>query len=156
MDTKHLLYENKIYRHLWDLQGKFVPVCLGVIDLIKPYYFNSGVYEDFMFLSYGGRPVLKGLREINTDIVNEILTTLGRLHQHGVLHRDAEPRNVLYDKRTGRCMIVDLMLAELRTRQPLGPVNGNRRNRKRKWVSGKHEKDLFVAEAQSLRASLAQ
>ncbi|KAI8686560.1 Protein kinase domain-containing protein [Fusarium keratoplasticum] len=156
MDAEHLLYENKIYSHLRDLQGKFVPVCLGVVDLIKPYYFNSGVYEDFMFLSYGGRPVLKGLREVNTNVVKEILTALGRLHQHGVLHRDAEPRNVLYDKRTGRCMIVDLMLAELHARQPLGPVNVNRRNRKRKWAPGKHEKDVFDAEAQSLRASLTQ
>jgi hypothetical protein len=63
---------------------------------------------------------------------------------------------VLYDKRTGRCMIVDLMLAELHARQPLGPINVNRRNRKRKWAPGKHEKDVFDAEAQSLRASLTQ
>jgi serine/threonine protein kinase len=109
-----------------------------------------------MFLSYGGRPVLKGLGDINTDVTSEILTALGRLHQHGVLHRDAKPRNVLYDKRTGRCMIVDLMLAELRTRQPLGSMDVNKRNRKRKWTPGKHEKDVFVAEAQSLRASLTQ
>lgn len=33
MDTKHLRYENKIYSHLQDLQGKFVPVCLGVMYL---------------------------------------------------------------------------------------------------------------------------
>ncbi|RTE69093.1 hypothetical protein BHE90_016528 [Fusarium euwallaceae] len=156
MDAEDLLYENKIYSHLRDLQGKFVPVCLGVVDLIKPYYFNSGVYEDFMFLSYGGRPVLKGLRQVNPTVVKEILTALGRLHQHGVLHHDAEPRNVLYDKHTDRYMIVDLMLAELRTRQPLGSMDVNKRNRKRKWTPGKHEKDAFVAEAQSLRASLTQ
>ncbi|KAI8658996.1 Protein kinase domain-containing protein [Fusarium keratoplasticum] len=154
MDTKHLRYEDKMYKHIQDLQGKFVPVCLGVVNLIRPYYFDSGVYEDFMFLSYGGRPVLKGLREVSTAVANEILTALGRLHQHGVLHRDAEPRNVLYDKRTGRCMMVDLMLAELHTRQPLGPINVNRGDRKRKWASGKHKKDVFAAEAQSLRASL--
>ncbi|UPK91528.1 hypothetical protein LCI18_002463 [Fusarium solani-melongenae] len=156
MDTKRLLYENEIYSHLRDLQGKFIPVCPGVIDLIKPYYFNSGVYEDFMFLSYGGRPVLKGLGEVNSDAINEILTALGRLHQHGVIHRDAEPRNVLYDKHTGRYMIVDLMLAELHTRQPLGTINVNKRDRKKKLASGKHEKDIFAAEAQSLRASLTQ
>ncbi|RTE69084.1 hypothetical protein BHE90_016537 [Fusarium euwallaceae] len=156
MDAEHLLYESKIYSHLGELQGKFVPVCLGVVDLIKPYYLNSGVYEDFMFLSYGGRPVLKGLREVNTNVVKKILNALGRLHQHGVLHRDAEPRNVLYDKHTDRYMIVDLMLAKLRTRQPLGPMDVNKRNRKRKWTPGKHEKDAFVVEAQSLRASLTQ
>ncbi|KAK2681990.1 hypothetical protein RAB80_003783 [Fusarium oxysporum f. sp. vasinfectum] len=155
MDTKHLRYENKIYSHVQDLQGKFVPVCLGVVHLIKPYYYDSGVYEDFMFLSYGGRPVLRSLGEVNADITNEILAALGRLHQHGV-HHDAEPRNVLYDKRTGRCMIVDLMLAEFHDRQPLGPININGRNRKRKWAPRKHEKDVFAVEAQSLRASLTQ
>ncbi|EPE03243.1 serine threonine protein kinase [Ophiostoma piceae UAMH 11346] len=156
MDAKRLLYENKIYSHLQDLQGKHVPVCLDVINLIKPYYFDSGVYENFMFLSYGGRSVLKGLTEVNTNAVQKIIFALGRLHQHGVLHRDAEPRNVLYDKRTGRFMIVDLMLAELRTRQSLGPVDVNKRNRKRTWAPRKHEKDAFAAETQSLRASLAQ
>ncbi|KAF7549501.1 hypothetical protein G7046_g8336 [Stylonectria norvegica] len=125
MDAEHLLYEIEIYSHLRDLQGKFIPVCLGFVDLIKPYYFNSGVYKAFMFLSYGGRPVLKGLREVKTNIVKKILTALGRLYQHGVLHRDAKPRNVLYDKCTGRCMIMDFMLAELCPRKPLGPVNVN-------------------------------
>ncbi|KJZ70009.1 hypothetical protein HIM_10590 [Hirsutella minnesotensis 3608] len=156
MDTKHLRYENKVYDHLWDLQGKFVPVCLGIIDLFKPYYYDSGVYEHFMFLSYGGRSVLKELGEVNPSVANEILTALSRLHQHGVLHRDAEPRNVLYDKRTGRYMIVDLMLAELHARQPLGSINVNGQNRKRKMklTPWQHEKDVFAIEMQSLRASL--
>ncbi|KPA36814.1 serine threonine protein kinase [Fusarium langsethiae] len=156
MDTEHLRYENKVYNYLQDLQGKFVPVCLGIINLVKPYYYDSGVYEDFMFLSYGGRPVLKDLGKVNADVANDILAALGRLHQHGVLHHDAEPRNVLYDQRTGRCMIVDLMLAEFHDRKPLGPINVNGRNRKRKWAPRKHEKDVFAVEAQSLRASLTQ
>ncbi|RMJ08723.1 hypothetical protein CDV36_011663 [Fusarium kuroshium] len=156
MDTEHLLHESKIYSHLRDLQGEFVPVCLGVIDLTTPYYFDSGVYEDFMFLSYGGRPVLKELKEVNPDVVNEILAALGRIHQHGVLHRDAEPRNVLYDKRTGRCMMVDLMLSEVHARQPLGPISVNRQDQKKRLASGKHEKDVFAAEAQCLRALLTR
>ncbi|KAH7108961.1 hypothetical protein EDB81DRAFT_619048, partial [Dactylonectria macrodidyma] len=84
-----------------------------------PYYYDSGVYEHFMFLSYGGRPVLRELGEVDTGVTNEILTALSRLYQHSVLHCDAEPCNVLYDKRTGRCIIVDLMLAEFHARQPL-------------------------------------
>jgi tRNA A-37 threonylcarbamoyl transferase component Bud32 len=70
------------------------------------------------------------LPNFNADVANEILATLSRLHQHGVLHHDAEPRNVLYDKRTGRYMIVDLMLAEFHDRQPLEPINVNGRKRK--------------------------
>ncbi|RSM01112.1 hypothetical protein CEP52_008753 [Fusarium oligoseptatum] len=156
MDTEELLHESKIYSHLRDLQGEFIPVCLGVIDLITPYYFDCGVYTDFMFLSYGGRSVLKELKEVNPDVVNEILAALGRIHQHGVLHRDAEPRNVLYDERTGRCMMVDLMLSEVHARQPLGPISVNRRDRKKRLASGKHEKDVFAAEAQCLRALLTR
>ncbi|CAG1960520.1 unnamed protein product [Fusarium graminearum] len=115
-----------------DLQGMFVPVCLGTVHLTKPYYYDSGVYKDFMFLSYGGRPFLKHSGEVSPGIANEILAALGRLHQHGVLHHDAEPRNVLYDKRAEGYMIVDLMMAEFHNRQPLGPINVNGRNQKRK------------------------
>ncbi|CEF77803.1 unnamed protein product [Fusarium graminearum] len=115
-----------------DLQGMFVPVCLGTVHLTKPYYYDSGVYKDLMFLSYGGRPFLKHSGEVSPGIANEILAALGRLHQHGVLHHDAEPRNVLYDKRADGYMIVDLMMAEFHDRQPLGPINVNGRNQKRK------------------------
>jgi hypothetical protein len=71
------------------------------------------------------------------------------------LYCDAEPRNVLYNEGTGRCMIVDLMLSEFYARQPHGPINVNGRNRKRKWAPRKHGEDVFVAESQFLRASLA-
>lgn len=153
MDATHLQHENQIYDHLQDLQGFFIPVCLGTVDLIEPYYYDSGVYEHFMLLSYGGRPILKELAEVKPGVVEEIITALGRLHQHQVLHCDAEPRNVLYDKRTGRCMIVDLMLAELHVRQPLEPINING-HQNRKQAPRKHEKDIFAVEAQSLRAQL--
>ncbi|KAI3571963.1 hypothetical protein IWW34DRAFT_638275, partial [Fusarium oxysporum f. sp. albedinis] len=66
------------------------------------------------------------------------------------------PSSDLGKPRTGRCMIVDLMLAEFHGRQPLGPINVNGRNRKRKWAPRKHEKDVFAIAAQSLRASLTQ
>ncbi|KAH7111594.1 hypothetical protein EDB81DRAFT_671407, partial [Dactylonectria macrodidyma] len=44
--------------------------------------------------------------EVNTSVANEILAAFGRLHQHRALYCYAEPRSVLYDKRTGICMIV--------------------------------------------------
>ncbi|KAK2470692.1 hypothetical protein H9L39_16923 [Fusarium oxysporum f. sp. albedinis] len=49
---------------------------------------------------------------------------------------------------------IDLMLAEIRDRQPLGSINCNRQSRKRKWVTGKHVPDAFSVEVQSLRANL--
>ena len=154
MDAKHLRHENQIYDYVRQLQGTFVPVCLGIVDLIKPYYFDSGVYVHFLLLSYGGRPVLREMNEVKAMVADQIITALGRLHQHQVLHRDAEPRNVLYDRSNGRCMLVDLMLAEIHARQPLGYIDGNGRRRKRKWPPRKHEPDVFAVEVESLRASL--
>ncbi|KAH7201282.1 hypothetical protein DER44DRAFT_783735 [Fusarium oxysporum] len=156
MDARHLRHENKMYDHVWSLQGTFVPVCLGIVDLIKPYYFDSGVYVHFLLLSYGGRPVLREMKEVRPNVVDQIIVALKRLHQYRILHHDAEPRNVLYDRSSGRCMLVDLMLAEIHDRQPLGSINFNRQSRKRKSVTGKHVPDAFSVEVQSLRASLIQ
>lgn len=94
MYAKYLHHESKVYSHVQDLQGEFVPVCLGAIDLIKPYYYDGGEHMNFMLLSYGGR-CLTWLGEVSEDAPNKVLAALGRLHQHGVLHRDAKSRNVL-------------------------------------------------------------
>ncbi|CAM1508767.1 Fc.00g056150.m01.CDS01 [Cosmosporella sp. VM-42] len=154
IDVEHLCHENEIYDHLQALQGSFIPVCLGIVDLIVPYYYDSGVYEHFMFLSYGGRPVLKELKGVDAGVARKISTALNRLHQHQILHCDAEPRNVLYDKRSGIFMFVDLMLAELHSRPPLGDINNNGQDRKRKRVAQKPGKDIFADEMQFLQATL--
>ncbi|KAH7176404.1 hypothetical protein EDB81DRAFT_37339 [Dactylonectria macrodidyma] len=156
MDAEPLRYEKKVYDHVRDLQGRVVPVCLGIVDLIKPYYYDCGVYKHFLFLSYGGESVSRGLGEVNAGAVDEILMALGRLHQYGVLHRDVAPRNVLYDKLTGRCMIVDLMVSEIRTRKPLGSVYPSGQNQKKKTALRlrKEDKDVFAAEMQMLRWNL--
>ncbi|EEU47104.1 uncharacterized protein NECHADRAFT_78194 [Fusarium vanettenii 77-13-4] len=119
-DRDQLLHENEIYNHLHDLQGRFIPVCLSTIDLILPYYYDGGIYIHFMLMSYGGRPVLYRLESIKPAIAENITTALSRLHEHRVLHRDAELRNVLYDDRTENCMMVDLIMSEVHMRQPPG------------------------------------
>jgi hypothetical protein len=155
MDAHSLRHEEKMYEHLRDLQGSYIPVCLGLIDLIKPYYYDCGVYEHFMLLSYAGRPVLAELRKVDGRITDQILAALEQLHKYRVLHHDAEPRNVLYDKRSGKCMIVDLMLAESCAKEALGVTDVNSRGRKRNWGLQKQGKDAFAAEARSLLASLS-
>ncbi|KAI9146620.1 Reticulocyte-binding protein [Paramyrothecium foliicola] len=154
MDVGPLNHENEMYGRLGDLQGEYIPVCLGLIDLIEPYYYDCGVYKHFMFLSYAGRPVIRELGTMTANVADHILNALNRLHKRGVLHHDAEPRNVLYDRCTGKCMIVDLMLAEVHERQPLGSINANSHNRKRKREFQKQARDVFATEAQSLLVKL--
>lgn len=150
-DARHLQHENEVYDHVSSLQGTSVPVCLGTIDLIKPYYFDRGVYTKFLLLSYGGRPVLCEMSEVEPSVVDQIITALSQLHECNVLHHDAERRNVLYDRSSGRCMLIDLMLAETPTQKP--PRSTNRW----KWAKlGRHGSDAFSAELQSLRERLTR
>ncbi|KPM34590.1 hypothetical protein AK830_g11979 [Neonectria ditissima] len=154
MDAKHLRHENKMYDHVRQLQGTFVPVCLGMVDLIKPYYFDSGVYVHFLLLSYGGRSILRETDEVKAAVADQIITALRRLHQYRVLHCDAELRNVLYDPSSGRCMLVDLMLAKTLVRRPLVRVDGNGQSWRSKFALPKDKPDAFAVEVQSLQASL--
>lgn len=130
-----------MYKILNNMYGKGVPVRLGTVDLILPYYYDSGVYEDFMFLSWAGRP-LSQYSEVKAGVINGVSTILKRIHNLGVLHCDAEPRNILYDG--DRLTVIDFEHAQFRARQPLGSMGANEQNRKRKRA---HEpKDEFATE----------
>ena len=53
----YLQHEECIYGRVRIIQGKYVPVCMGAVDLMRPYYYNCGVYVRMLFLSWAGRPV---------------------------------------------------------------------------------------------------
>jgi hypothetical protein len=63
MDAALLCHEKELYDHIRGLQGKYVPVCLGTVDLIQPYYYDSGVFKHFLFMSYAGQPVFKYMEQ---------------------------------------------------------------------------------------------
>jgi len=142
-DRLCLQYENKIYDGLQAIQGKHIPVCLGSIDLVLPWHYDGGVYKHFMFLSWAGRPLFDCVGQVSkTDIIKAVTATFEAVHKLGVLHRDAEIRNFLYDN--GSFMVVDFERAEFRGRQSLGSIapNGQNRKRKRKTLRGKGKDDF--------------
>ncbi len=131
-DLPRLHHENKVYSHLRSIQGTHVPVCLGLIDPVLPFYYDGGIYEHFILLSWAGRPLSKCINPIQigkTIAVNQITKAFTELHRLGVCHRDAEMRNILYDQ---GFMIVDFERAEFCGRPPLGPISPNGQDRKRK------------------------
>ncbi|RYP19772.1 hypothetical protein DL766_008357 [Monosporascus sp. MC13-8B] len=154
-DLARILHENEIYDRLRPIQGKHVPVCLGKIDLILPYYYDGGVFTYFMFLSWAGRPLFDSADQINkANLVKTVTTAFTEIHGLQVLHRDAELRNVLYDPPSGNLMIVDFERAELRDRQALCPISPNR---KRKYgVLKKRGRDDFTIELQSIKKGIMQ
>ncbi|KAL7622747.1 hypothetical protein AAE478_006425 [Parahypoxylon ruwenzoriense] len=150
-----LQHEQKIYNQLRSIQGKHVPVCLGMIDLVLPYYYDGGVFEYFMFLSWAGRPLHKVAEgAIGKDtLIGVVAAAFRALHQLQVLHGDAEPRNVLYDVHAGRAMIVDFERAQVvRDRWPLGPTSPNRK--RKHGTLQKQTRDDFSMEVQSIIASV--
>ncbi|KAI2602457.1 hypothetical protein GGR54DRAFT_502095 [Hypoxylon sp. NC1633] len=133
---KNLNHERKIYDRLRPVQGKHVPVCLGMVDLALPYYSNAGVFEYFMFLSWAGWPLYSIMKQAvekdrqplldiqTTDhaIIEEVATAFDAIHELGVLHRDVELRNLLYGT---RLMVIDFERADGYDGELLSLVNPN-------------------------------
>ncbi|KAG6020493.1 hypothetical protein E4U40_006054 [Claviceps sp. LM458 group G5] len=146
-DQDTMYYEEKMYNILRDLQGDYIPVCPGHVVLSRGMYcshYEWSYFLHFLLLSYGGRPVLHALPKVEEAITNQILTALGQLHKYRVLHHDAEPRNILYDERTGKCMVVDLERSESCTETETQSHD----------LVSKRDDVHFAAEAKSLLASL--
>ncbi|KAK8115619.1 hypothetical protein PG984_012121 [Apiospora sp. TS-2023a] len=52
-DFPRLCHEETVYSKIRPMQGRGVPVCLGLVELVLPYYYDCGVFTHFMFLSWG-------------------------------------------------------------------------------------------------------
>ncbi|WQF76306.1 Putative protein kinase [Colletotrichum destructivum] len=155
VDLGRLRHENDLYDRLQPIQGTHVPVCLGSVDLVLPYYYDSDVFEHFLFLSWAGLPLFDFInRTTKVDIVNKVTEAYKRIHRLHILHHDAEPRNIMYDPKSGNVMIVDFERAEFRSRQPLGPLGPNAQNQRKRRRTQKQGKDDFEKEQESVTGSL--
>jgi tRNA A-37 threonylcarbamoyl transferase component Bud32 len=149
-DIDHLLQESKVYNQLRSLQGNCIPVCLGISTLELPYYYDCGVYVSMLFLSWAGRPLYQYInRENENDVLVEAASALKALHSLQVLHKDAEPRNMLWDEHRGRLMLVDLERAEIQTRSPLGIITANRKRNRQGNMKTVIKEDDFDREIKS-------
>ncbi|XP_044718710.1 kinase [Hirsutella rhossiliensis] len=153
------LFKVRLSSHGYTLVAKGVEsldlACLQheneIIDLVRPCHSDSGVYVHFMFLSWAGQPLFnRADLAFKAGIDDAVSTILKAVHKLRVLHRDAEPRNILYNTNTGKLMLVDFERAEFRGRRPLGLIVSNVQNRKRKrGILQKQKKDDFARELES-------
>ncbi|KAG5914086.1 hypothetical protein E4U61_006133 [Claviceps capensis] len=121
---KHLKHEARVYERLKPIQGRYVPVFLGTIDLRtmnKNYwiYFETYVVH-MMFVSWGeilfhahkaGMDQLETLHDV--PWVDEGVRALKAVHNEGVLHCDVRWGNVLFNSETKGIMVIDFERAEL-------------------------------------------
>ncbi|KAM3563039.1 hypothetical protein ARSEF4850_002506 [Beauveria asiatica] len=132
---KDLDHERAVYERLRPIQGMFVPVFLGVVDL-RPmnriYYYDHRVYIVHMtFLSWGGCSIER-IRSTTGSSVSEgaALRSLRALHSEGVIHRDVRLANMLFNSETGTVMMIDFERSTLleAPRPPLAQIVPNKRS----------------------------
>ncbi|KAF6811218.1 hypothetical protein CPLU01_15154 [Colletotrichum plurivorum] len=157
VDLARLHHEKDIYNRLKPIQGTQVPVCLGMVDLELPYYHNSGVYKHFLFLSWAGRPLFDTIDQITkANIVKKVAAAYKEIQKLHILHRDAEPRNIVHKEGNGKVMIVDFERAEFRDRKPLGSLSPNAGNKRKRGGAKKQQKDDFAEEEESVILSVSR
>lgn len=153
-DLQILEHERHIYDVLRDIQGVYIPVCLGIVQLEPkyPYYYNGGVYTHMLFLSWAGKPLSASLESCSYgQAADTISHLLDEIHQRGVLHGDAEPRNTLWDDTRKCLMMVDFERASIR--DPLSNVS---LNMSRQNLSDTKRKNSFSSETRKAQCSLAR
>jgi tRNA A-37 threonylcarbamoyl transferase component Bud32 len=127
-DYRHLAYESKVYNHLRSLQGKYIPVSLGMVDLRLPYYYNGETYTSMLFLCWVGRLLNQYLTpKYGPRILDQVNYALESVHRQQVLHTDVKSHNWLWEEQLGKLMLIDFERAEIRARSPLGILSPNRK-----------------------------
>ncbi|KAI7909919.1 hypothetical protein M9X92_011381 [Pyricularia oryzae] len=148
-----LQHEKKVYDHLRPIQGEHVPVCLGLMSLDLPQYCDGGIYEHFLFLSWAGEPLSRSGGHINQSVaVASISKAFTEIHRLGVLHGDAEARNILVDGQ--HPMVVDFERATIRDRAPLGSIPANIKLKRKHGAHKKRDKDAFATEFTAIQSVL--
>ncbi|KAH8653613.1 hypothetical protein BX600DRAFT_440680 [Xylariales sp. PMI_506] len=132
-NLSRLRHEEEMYNRLRSIQGKHVPVSVGMIHLELPFYCDGGVYAYFMFLSWAGRPLWEAFHYIGKDnAINAVTEAYSGIHKYQVVYGDAAMRNLLYDEHTKAVFVVDFERAEFCGRTPLGLVSLNRKRKRGK------------------------
>ncbi|GBF62044.1 hypothetical protein TMEN_4568 [Trichophyton mentagrophytes] len=141
---KYLKNEQALYNQLRPVQGIHVPVCLGTIDVSKRPMFYDGIADipHLLLLAHAGTGILEcGVSK--NKIISAASESLRAIHALGVLHRDAEPRNLLWSEEGENVLVIDFERAEV-LRSERAPLGSMSLNRKRKKGSGNMEEETKV------------
>ncbi|KAF9882709.1 hypothetical protein FE257_005504 [Aspergillus nanangensis] len=121
------------YHHLRSLQGQHIPVCLGTFTPPVPYWYHGKAMAQMMVLSWSGWRLQQIINADNSDFFyNERENALATLRSHGLDHGDSEWRNMLWDDRENRLIVIDLEDVTWSKRpRALESTSGNARGHRR-------------------------
>ncbi|OJD13562.1 hypothetical protein AJ78_05999 [Emergomyces pasteurianus Ep9510] len=128
----YLRHEKAVYDQLQPIQGVNVPVCLGTIDVSKRPMFYDGIADipHFLLLAHAGIEV-SHCDVAKVQIVSAASEALQAIHALGVLHHDAEERNMFWSVEGENVLVIDFERAEI-VRPERAPLENTSLNQKRK------------------------
>ncbi|KGO73162.1 hypothetical protein PITC_003490 [Penicillium italicum] len=144
----YLRHEAAVYTRLRPIQGIYVPLYLGSIDLVHPYSYDGIAYlEHMMLLSPGGLPldaVFRGLDQ--NSLISMLKESLSAIHNQNVIHKDPAPRNWLYNPESKKVVVFDFERAEIINPRPILSLISPNRKRKQTEVEEKSLSPGFAKE----------
>lgn len=120
------------YHHLRSLQGQYIPVCIGTFTPPVQYWYHGEPMAQMMVLSWSGRRLQQIINAENSDFFyNARKNALATLRSYGLDHGDSEWRNMLWDDRENRLIVIDLEDVTWSKRpRALESTSGNARDRR--------------------------
>ncbi|KAL8904762.1 MAG: hypothetical protein Q9207_003056 [Kuettlingeria erythrocarpa] len=130
-----LIHERRVYQRLRGLQGDLIPVCLGNIDLVHPWYCPGTHLVHMLLLSYGGEPI----REIRANDEARVTQFEMALQTLGVRHEDTRPENMLCNREIGQLMFIDFERSFIISKISIVPTRGTKKRKAEEQLSPSHD-----------------
>jgi hypothetical protein len=127
-----LKHEGLVYEHLDNVQGELIPVYLGYISLVRPYFLDLGVrIVQMLLMSWAGEQARKDLMlTMGRDLAAETSGAVTKMLDCGVEHRDVRPPNVLWNPEIRNVVLVDFERSEiLKQMEVLQETSPNRKRK---------------------------
>ncbi|KAM5430633.1 hypothetical protein McanMca71_005459 [Microsporum canis] len=157
------LHEERIYQHLSTIQGIYVPVCLGSVDISPSPLWYDGICEvvHLLLLGHAGRLVTLHAGSSNLkNFIPSVSESLRAIHGQGVLHRDAHQGNMFWNTENKRVILIDFERAKILDKEI--SMKSPSKKRKRSGLlllpavaNKKHGMELFKRELRSVTSGMA-
>uniref|UniRef100_A0A093URP4 Putative cell division control protein 7 like 2 n=1 Tax=Talaromyces marneffei PM1 TaxID=1077442 RepID=A0A093URP4_TALMA len=123
--------EEMMYSHLRAIQGQFVPIVFGGLNLRRPFpYDGIAMMVHLTLMSYVGRNLARQREIDETRLIAQAETSLRAIHDLGVLHSDPIPGNMIWNEENQRVMFIDFERAQYQKRIPLGSITANQKRKR--------------------------
>jgi hypothetical protein len=148
--------EERMYSRLIAIQGKYVPVVLGGLNIRRPFSYDGiAMMVHLTLMSYAGRALAGRHGFDRTQLVEKAETALRAIHSHGVLHSDPNLGNMMMNE---EFMFIDFERAQYQNpRAPLGLLSPNQKRKRESSTLDKGSKkrpNFFERERSRMRSVL--